>query len=148
MSTILPLSSCNRILIFPPQFSDIPRKISAYLQTDSSSGANTRIIRGFYKILNINDLCLRGILLFCKKHHFGLRNGPYWRPKWAISHPNIGFSHAEMGSFGKQNESFRTTLRGISKDGSGQNGLYYIGFNIHLHLFCENILSKFSQEKL
>ena len=91
MSTILPLSNCNRILIFPFGFSDIPRKISTYLLTDSSSGANTRIIRGFYKILNINDLCLRGILLFCKKHYFGLRNGPFQGPKSTISHHEIGF---------------------------------------------------------
>ena len=65
------LSDCNRLLIFRSEFPDIPRKISAYLQTEFPSGANMRKMRGFHKALNSNDLCLRGILLFCKKHHFG-----------------------------------------------------------------------------
>mgnify|MGYP006948521468 FL=1 len=39
------LSDCSRILIFPPQFPDIPRKISEYLRAKSPSGANTRIMR-------------------------------------------------------------------------------------------------------
>ena len=96
-----PLSNYNRILIFPPQFPTLPRKISAYLQTNLPSDANTRIIRGFYKILNINDLCLRGILSFCKKHHFGLQNGPFRRLKSTISHPNIGFFACWNGLFRK-----------------------------------------------
>ena len=52
------LSDCNRISFFSSEFSDIPRKISAYLRTESSSGANTRIMRGFYIVLIINDLYL------------------------------------------------------------------------------------------
>ena len=71
------LSDCNRILIFRSEFPDIPRKISAYLQTEFPSGANMRKMRGFHKALNSNDLYLKGILLLCKKHHFGLRNGPF-----------------------------------------------------------------------
>ena len=66
------LSICNRFSSFLPRFPDIPRKISAYLLTDFFSGANTRKIRGFYKILDINDLYLRDIFSFSKKHHFGL----------------------------------------------------------------------------
>ena len=67
------LSDCNRILIFRSEFPDIPRKISEYLQTDFPSGANTRKIRGFYNILNINNLCSSAILSFCKKHHFAMQ---------------------------------------------------------------------------
>ena len=65
------LSDCNLILIFRSEFPDIPRKISEYLQTEFPSGANMREMRGFHKALNSNDLCLRGILSLCKKHHFG-----------------------------------------------------------------------------
>ena len=65
------LSDCNRILIFTSEFPDIPRKISEYLRTDFPSGANMRKMRGFHKALNSNDLYLKGILLLCKKHHFG-----------------------------------------------------------------------------
>ncbi len=42
---------------------------------------------------------------------------------------------------------FRTMEWGMSKDDNGRKSLYYIDFNSHLHLFRENILSKFSQEK-
>ena len=52
-----------------------------------------------------------------------------------------------MGNIITQDELFQTTLRGISKDDLEQNGLYHIGFNIPLHLFRKDILSKFSQEK-
>ena len=100
------LSIYKRIPIFPSGFPDIPRKISAYLRADSSSGANTRKIRVFYKILNINDLCLRGILSLCKKHHFGLRNGLYWRPKSTISHPEIGFFRLRNGHYQKAKRTF------------------------------------------
>ena len=52
-----------------------------------------------------------------------------------------------MGNIRTQDELFRTTLRGISEDGIVRNVFYNTGFNIPLHLFYENILSKFSQEK-
>ena len=39
-------------------------------------------------------------------------------------------------------------LQGIPQVCMARTGLYYVGFNIPLHLFCENILSKKSQEKL
>ena len=77
MEDIGALSNRNRILIFRSEFPILPRKISEYLRTELSSGSNTRKIRGFYKILNSNDLCLRGSFPHCKKHHFGLRNGPF-----------------------------------------------------------------------
>ena len=101
-----PLTDYNRISIFYSGFPDIPRKISAYLQADSSSGANTRKISNFSNILNINDLCLRGILLLCKKHHFGLRNGLYWRPKSTISHPEMGFFAMRNGQYRKAKLTF------------------------------------------
>ena len=84
------LSNCNRILIFRSYFSTIPRKISEYLPSDFPSSANTRKIRDFYKLLNINELYLRGISPHCKKHHFVLRNGPFQRLKSTISHPKMG----------------------------------------------------------
>ena len=84
------LSDCNRILNFPSEFPDIPRKISAYLRTDFPSDANTRIMRGYYNVLNINDLCLMGILSLCEKAHFGLRNSPFWGLKSTISHCEMG----------------------------------------------------------
>ena len=100
------LSNRKRILIFPPEFPDIPRKISAYLRTDSSSGANTRKIRGFYNVLNINNLCLRGISPLCKKHHFGLQNGPFRRLKSTISHPEMGFIAPRNGQYQKAERTF------------------------------------------
>ena len=63
---------------------------SAYLLTDFFSGANTRKIRGFYKILDINDLYLRDIFSFSKKHHIALRNRPFRGLKCTILHPKIG----------------------------------------------------------
>ena len=85
------LSICNRFSFFLPRFPDIPRKISAYLLTDFPSGANTRKIRGFYKILDINDLYLRAISSHCKKHRFVLRNRPFRGLKSTISHPKMGY---------------------------------------------------------
>ena len=85
------LTDCNRILIFTSEFSFLPRKISAYLRTDSSSDANTRKIRDYSNILNINNLCLRGISSYCKKHRFGLRNGLFRTTKWAISESKTCF---------------------------------------------------------
>ena len=95
------LSDCNRILNFPSEFPDIPRKISAYLRTDFPSDANTRNIRGFYNILNINDLCSRRISSHCKKHHFGLRNGPFQRLKSTISHPKMDLIALRNGQYWK-----------------------------------------------
>ena len=73
--------------------------------------------------------------------YFGGRKAAYCTLKWAIS-------QAEMGNIGKQNVSFRTMFRGISKDYTWQNRPHDAVFNIPLHLFRENILSKFCQEKL
>ena len=93
------LTDCKRFPIFPPRFSDIPRKISAYLRTKSPSGANMRIMRGFHNILNINNLNLRDILSLCEKHHFGMRNGPFQRPKSTISHLNMGLIGLRNGLY-------------------------------------------------
>ena len=100
------LSNCKRFLIFPPRFPDIPRKISEYLQSDFPSDANTRNIRGFYNILNINDLCSRRISSHCKKHHFGLRNGLYCSPKSTISHPKMGFFVLRNGQYHNAERTF------------------------------------------
>ena len=100
------LSNYNRILFFHSGFPDIPRKISAYLRAESSSGANTRKIRGFYKVLNINDLCLRGISSHCKKHRFGLRNGLFQGAKWCFSAPDMGFIALRNGHYQKAKRVF------------------------------------------
>ena len=67
------LSNRNLISVFAPEFPDIPRKISEYLRTDSPSGANLRVMRALRKQLNSNNLCLKGIFMHCKKHHFDLQ---------------------------------------------------------------------------
>ena len=102
----VPLSDCNRILIIPSQFPDIPPKISEYLRTKSPSGANTRIMRGFYNILNTNDLYLRCISSLCEKAHFGMRKGPFQRLKWPISHPNMGFIALRNGPYQNTERTF------------------------------------------
>ena len=93
------LSNRKRILIFPPEFPDIPRKISAYLRTDSPSAANTRKIRCCHNVLDINDLRLKGISSLCKKHHFGLRNRPFWGPKSIISHADMDYFAPRNGQY-------------------------------------------------
>ena len=108
-------SNCNRILIFPPQFPDIPRKISAYLRTGSSSGANTRIMSALCNILNVNNLYLKGALLSCEKHHFGLQNGPYWRLKSTISHPEIGLIALRNRQYQKAKWTFLDYDSGYTK---------------------------------
>ena len=71
---ILPFVECYYFQKYIQQYDKLfSKKAMALL----SSGSNTRKIRGFYKILNSNDLCLRGSFPHCKKHHFGLRNGPF-----------------------------------------------------------------------
>ena len=106
------LSDCNRIPVFHSGFPDIPRKISAYLRAESSSDANTRNMRGFYKMLYVNDLYLRGISSLCEKHHFGLRNGLYWRPKSTISHPETGFIATRNGLFRRAESIFSDYVMG------------------------------------
>ena len=69
-------------------------------------------------ILNINDLYLMDILSFCEKHHFDLRNGPYWRLKWAISHP-------EMGLIALRNGQYRKAKRTFTDYGSGYITMRY-----------------------
>ena len=101
-----PLSNYNRILIFPPQFPTLPRKISAYLQTNIPSGSNTRIMRVLRNTLNINNLISRHISPHCKKHHFALQNGPYWRLKSTISHPEMGFIALRNGQYRKAESVF------------------------------------------
>ena len=51
-------------------------------------------------------------------------------------------SHPEMGYIGKQNVLFRTMEWGILRAYMLRNALRYAPFNIPLHLFCDNILSK------
>ena len=120
------LPDCNLILIFPPKFSDIPRKISEYLRTKSPSGANTRIMRGFYNVLNINDLCLKGISSLCEKAHFVMRKGLFQRLKWPISHPNMGFFALRNGQYQNTERTFPDYVMGYIK----------IRNYTKCHLFC------------
>ena len=100
------LSICNRFSFFLPRFPDIPQKISAYLLTGFPSGANTRKIRSFYKILDINDLYSRDISSHCKKHHFGLWNRPFRRLKCTISHSKMGLIGAWNGQYQNARRAF------------------------------------------
>ena len=100
------LSIYNLISFFPSEFPYIPRKISAYLRTELPSRANTRIMRGIYIILIINDLCLKGISSQCKKHHFGMRNGLYWSAKWCFSSTEMGFIALRNGQYRKAESVF------------------------------------------
>ena len=100
------LSICNRFSFFLARFPDIPQKISAYLLTGFPSGANTRKIRSFYKILDINDLYSRNISSHCKKHHFGMRNRPFRGPKSTISHPKMGFFRLRNGQYQNARRAF------------------------------------------
>ena len=109
------LTDCKRFPIFPPRFSDIPRKISAYLRTESPSGANMRIMRCFHNTLNINNLNLRDILSLCEKHHFGMRNGPFQRPKCTISHLNMGFFVLRNWLYQKSKRTFPDYVMGYIK---------------------------------
>ena len=59
-------------------------------------------------------LSAMGYPLFCEKHHFGLRNGLYWRPKEALL-------HHERGSFGVRNGLFRNA--GIRNPRCGTYGM-------------------------
>lgn len=106
MKRSVPLSDCKRFLIFRSEFSTIPRKISAYLRTDFPSGANTRNMRGFYKELNINDLCFMCVLSHCKKHHFVMRNGQFRGLKSTISHHEMGFFGLRNGQYQKAERTF------------------------------------------
>ena len=99
-------SNCKRISVFPSEFPDIPRKISAYLRTDTSSGANMRKIRSFYILLIISDLCLSGISSHCKKHRFGLRNRPFRRLKSTILHPKMGYFRLRNGQYQNARRAF------------------------------------------
>ena len=76
------------------------------MQTKSPSGANTRIMRGFYNILNTNDLCLRRISSLCEKAHFVMQNGLFQRAKWPISHPNMGFIALRNGPYQNTKRTF------------------------------------------
>ena len=109
------LSICNRFSFFLPRFPDIPRKISAYLQTDFPSGSNTRKIRGFYKILDIRDLYLRGISSHCKKHHFGLWNRPFRRLKCTISHPKMRYFAPWNGQYWNATWTFLEYVTGYMR---------------------------------
>ena len=87
--------------VFMSEFSVLPRKISAYLRTDPSSDVNSRKIRDFYNILNINNLHFRRILSLCKKHHFVMRNGPFQGLKSTILHPKMGLIGMQNGYYQK-----------------------------------------------
>ena len=106
------LSICNRFSFFLPRFPDIPRKISAYLRAESSSGANTRNMRCFYNMLNINHLYLKGISPLCKKHHFGMRNRPFRRLKSTISQSNMGFFAWRNGQYQNVKRAFPDYVMG------------------------------------
>ena len=52
-------------------------------------------------MLNINNLCLRGILSPCKKHHIVLRNGLFQGAKWCFPAPDMGLIAPRNGHYRK-----------------------------------------------
>jgi hypothetical protein len=59
-------------------------------------------MRGFYNVLNINNLRLGDILSLCNMHHFGLRNSPFQGAIWCISAPEMGFIIPRNGHYRKE----------------------------------------------
>ena len=80
--------------------------------TDFLSSVNTRIMRGFHKILNINYLYLNGVSRFCNKHHFDMQKGPYWGLKSTISHPEMGLIRLRNRHYQKAKRSFSDYVTG------------------------------------
>ena len=107
--------------LFLSEFSVIPQKINTYLRPDSPSAANTRNIKGYYKILNINNLYLSDIPSHCKKHHFGLRLSPFQGPKSTISHPDMGLIRLRNGHYQKARLIFSDYDTGYIKRRYSQN---------------------------
>jgi len=60
----------------------------------------------------------------------------------------MGFFVLRNGQYRNTELTFSDYVMGYIKGGSDLNGPSHAAFNIHSHLFCEFILSKFSQEKL
>ena len=77
-------------ILFSSEFSILPLKISEYLRADSPWNANTRIMKIFYKTLNVNELYLRYVFLNFKKHHSDMWLSPFQGPKSIKSHLKIG----------------------------------------------------------
>ena len=67
------LSNFQYPAIFSSEFSVLPQKSSAYLRADSPSGANSRILRGYPKILDARHLHTTIILSAYEKHCLGMR---------------------------------------------------------------------------
>ena len=111
-----------------------------------SSGANTRKIRGFYKILNSNDLRLRVVFRIakstisaCEMGHFRGQNRPYCILIWALS-------DCEMGNIGKQEPLFELWYRVYQKAVQYKIGFItmYLTFlyTSFTNLFCQNNVKK------
>ena len=93
------LSDFQYHAIFSSEFSVLPQKSSEYLQADSPSDANSRILSSFYKALNVNDLYSRIIFPSCNKHRFSMRYSPYQGLKRTISHPDTGEIRPSNGHY-------------------------------------------------
>ena len=66
-------------------------------------------------MLNINDLCLVDIFLYCKKHHFVMRNGLFRELKSTISHPKMGLIGLRNGHFQKAKRVILDYVIGYNK---------------------------------
>ncbi len=53
-----------------------------------------------------------GILSLCEKHHFGLRNGPYWSAKWCFSAPEMGLIATQNGQYRNAGHIFSDYVTG------------------------------------
>ena len=91
------LSYFQYSVIFPSEFSTLPRKINDYLRTESPLAANSRNIRGICKALIFNILHLMTVFLPCNKHCFNIRYSPLQGLKCSISRPKTDIIRAPNG---------------------------------------------------
>ena len=94
--------------------------------------ANTRIIRGLHKTLNINDLCLTSILSSCEKHHIAPQYRLYRTAKWALSENKMSIFGLRYGVY---EAVVRAEIASIRRDLT----------SIHTYftkIFCQNYVKK------
>lgn len=95
------LSDFKYSMIFPSEFSLLPRKINDYLRAYSPQDANTRNTIDLCKTLNNNSLHQRDIFPPCNKHHFSIQLSPYQGLKNTLSQPNMGLNGSWNGQYQK-----------------------------------------------
>ena len=86
------LSNFQYPVVFPSEFSFLPRLFFANLRADSPSDANPRKIRGLRKTLAINSLRSGAILSSCNKHRFSTWYSLFQGMICTITHHETGIT--------------------------------------------------------